>query len=364
MHLCEKLGVSMRTLSSLLAATLLWAGPASAQVVISEINFTPQSGTDDRWIELVNLGANRADLTNWALFYATKTPGMPGNYWWAFPAGTSLPSGGFLRVHWFEPIKSPNPTPATDIYTGTTLFHFLFGYGGEPLQRSGGALGLLSSTSNASMNDPAIYEDWVGWGSSGFRREGLAIANNRWLLNDFVRAPTGSESIALDYAQQAEPTPSSAFFLDSTPTPNGPNASGTLVRPYGTACAVGAINAPTMELLSPPVSGNAFFAVRVRGTNGTTRNELVTLAFAVGSQQGIVLPTPFFTCPIWLELQFNIFYSLPAAGGGQTFTDFPLPLTNVPPTPSSIFVQALVLLSPPSTTDHAGSAGLEVKVGG
>ena len=35
-----------------------------------------------------------------------------------------------LRVHWMVPVQ---PSTITDVYTGNTVFHFLYGFGAEEL---------------------------------------------------------------------------------------------------------------------------------------------------------------------------------------------------------------------------------------
>ena len=351
----------MRTLPAILTAAVLTAAAAPSQVVISEVNLTPQNTSDDHWVELVNLSATPADLSGWSLYYATRTPGLPGSYWWAFPVGTTLQSAGFLRVHWFEPIQSPT---STDIWTGNHHLNFLFGYGGEALQKTGGALGLLSSVSNARMNDPAIYRDWVAWGGSGFPREGLAIANNRWISGQFIPSPVNAESLALDYEKNFEPTLPEAFFPDATATPLAPNSPGALVRNYGAGCDVGSVNTPSIQIPSTPAAGNTAFEIVVTGTNGTTQNQLVMLVFGLQELPGIIIPTPIYTCPLWVDLSNSIIVSQPAAGSGAGETRFPLALTGVvTPVLGSFYVQGMLFLLPPTTTDHAGSAGVEFRIG-
>ena len=62
-----------------------------AQVVISEIMYNPpESGTDSlEYLELVNIGNNTVDLTDWSF-----SQGI--NY--TFVSGTSIPAGGYLVI--------------------------------------------------------------------------------------------------------------------------------------------------------------------------------------------------------------------------------------------------------------------------
>lgn len=351
---------AMNRPSTWLLSALLAIPSAAAQVVISEINFTPQDGNDDQWIELANLGSAPADLTGWAIYYATKTPDMPGTYWFAMPAGTVISSGGFLRVHWFVDRQPPT---ATDVYTGRHILNFLFGYGAEPLVQQRGALALLNSTRNQDQNSFGIYQDWVSWGDIGFRRQNLAEQANLWVPGTFAPAPVGAESLALDLTIQAEPTQSSSFFLDATPTPNAPNSEGVFVRKYGRNCGVGAVTAPTIDAVSRPVSGNPAFGVRITGTDGTVLRQNIAMLFGVTRTNGISLGDPIFTCPIWVGFDSLIFVISPAAGNGATSTLIPLSLADVPPIPERIFIQAWVLMSPLSPDDHGATGGIEIGIG-
>ena len=194
------------SLAGLAAAVGLLALPATSQVVISEINFSAQDANDDQWIEIANLGGGTAELNGWSLYLATSTPGVPGNYWFGFPQGTELAAGEILRVHWGAPIPEEDPGEL-EIYTGTALVNFMFGYGYEPLATQGGALGLLSTQNNQLMNTPAIIRDWVSWGGGGYAREDLAVQNGSWVEGTAVTPPQQLDSIAQNLALEPAPPP-------------------------------------------------------------------------------------------------------------------------------------------------------------
>src|SRR5689334_4110984 len=125
--------------SVLAALSLAAAVAAQSQVMaISEVNI----GSADQWIELQNLTATSQDISSWTLYLATSTLGMPQNYFFGFPAGTVVTANGFLRVHWLQTVPM-TPVP-NEVFTGTTVFNFLFGLGAEPLQTVS-ALGLFRS---------------------------------------------------------------------------------------------------------------------------------------------------------------------------------------------------------------------------
>lgn len=338
------------------AALALAATPTVAQVVITEIE--PRAG----WIEIQNRGLGVADLSSWSVHCTTPSSALPGEYWWAFPVGTTLPSGAFLRVHWFATWQLPT---ATELWTGTNNRNFLFGLGGEPLNGSEGSVALLATQRPESMAEPTYFQDWVTWGVAGRMRETYAIQAGLWLPGEALpRVPAGT-SLALGSDPTPEPTPPTEFFLDATPSPNQINQSGAAVRHYGYDCAVGAVNAPSLEVRGIPAVGNPDFGLRVHNTNAVL-GQSVLFVFGFTETSGIVLPLPSFTCPIWVDggLGPLLTVVLPATPG-QPFTDLPLPLSTMDPGAAgiSIYVQALLGRLPFTPLDHAASGGVAITFG-
>ncbi len=87
----------MLKLPTLLAAMAVL--PASAQVVINEVNTSNMTGLADSfnqyedWVELYNTTSAAVDLSGWYLSNKVNTPAK-----WAFPAGASIPANGHLVV--------------------------------------------------------------------------------------------------------------------------------------------------------------------------------------------------------------------------------------------------------------------------
>ncbi len=267
-----------------------------AQVVIHEINFSPQSSGDDQWIEIVNLGQSVQDISTWSIYQATKTASKPQNYWFGLPSGTTLESNAIMRVHWGAQITST--ANALDIQTGNNVKNFLFGLGWEALDPKGGALALLNTNLNANMNKASSFEDWVSWGASGFVRESLAIQAGLWKEDQFVKAPTAKESIALATFLQAEPTPPSAYFLDHTPTPSAGNHQGFFADTYGKeSCATGSAKKAQLWFEGVPAGGNDDFAFTIDNTRGPVYREQVVLLIngSVGGGQ------TFGGCPVHVK---------------------------------------------------------------
>src|SRR5690606_35833812 len=329
--------------------------PASAQVLISEINFTPHGPGDDRWIELVNLSPDAVSLEGWSLYHATATAGMPQTYWWGFPAGTAIPGHGYLRVHWFEAMQPATPT---DLWTGRSVHHFLFGLGGESLDPAAGALALLDSDASARMNDPAVFRDFVQWGRAGLRREALAVQRGLWTAGAHTVAPTHGESLALDYQRAPDPTPAGAWFLDPTPTPLGPNTGDSGVFGYGHPCVVGTFATPSLAAEGRPLAGSPTFALGVHGTEAT-KHQLVVLLLSPSRESGAVGSSPLMSCPLWVGVADAVALAVPATPGSNR-TRFALALTGIGPLPLPIHAQGFVLATPPSPWDHAATGGLEI----
>ena len=78
----------LRPLQSCLVLLLIqWV---SAEVVINEIHYNPPDNpVRQEFIELHNPGVDAADLSGWRLSGAVTYP---------FPAGTSIPAGGYLVI--------------------------------------------------------------------------------------------------------------------------------------------------------------------------------------------------------------------------------------------------------------------------
>lgn len=318
----------MRHLAAALTTCFLAAAPAAAQsnlLQINEVNYTT-NGAPDQWIEIANFSAAPFDLSNWSIYQATLTSGRPGNYWWGFPAGTTVPAAsngvpGFLRVFWLRSVTA-NVGP-NEINTGDQVFHFLFGLFAEPLARESGALALVDSQNNGDMNSASRYLDFVAWGTAAgtFRREDLAAQNGRWQFGARAAAPAVDQSLAFISFNLTEPSTPAMFFRDRTPSPGKFNHMGESLRPYGSNCVLGEGQPSSLTANSIPASGNADFAFVV--------DQVVPNQTIVGLLFGVELPNglPWFQtpCRIWIDP------ALPFVAVGLTAsTD---PFTYSPPSP-------------------------------
>lgn len=113
-------------------------------------------GEREPWIELINTGPLPVDLTGWALSDSYAAPGK-----WTFPAGTSIPAGGFLLV--FADNETAETTSA-ELHAG---FRLNATSGSVTLARPQGAqlavvdyldyTGLAANTSLASVPDGQAF---------------------------------------------------------------------------------------------------------------------------------------------------------------------------------------------------------------
>lgn len=265
------------------AVALLLCAPMALPAQTVLLNEVRADG-NGHWIELHNRGTSAVDLSQWSLHQCTATAGMPRNYWWPFPNGTTLAAGAFLRVHWFQAI--PGSVPPGEVYTGDTPYHFLFGLGAEPLAGTAGALGLLRSQANTMMNSSTVIEDWVSWGQSGFLRESLAVQAGVWNTARFAPAFGAAESLARNTPMVGTfPSREQEWFVDATPTPSSQNVSGVQVHSYGLACTATGnhlFGAPTLHTNSLPLIGNGQFGYTVDNTTGVF-GELMLLAFSAAA---------------------------------------------------------------------------------
>lgn len=288
-----------RPLAAVFAAAL-FVPAAKAQVVISEIQFA----TGGQWIELQNRGSTAVDLTGWSIYHATS--GVPGTHWYGLPAQTVLGAGAFLRVHWLAQLQ---PNTKTDIYTGTSNFHFLFGLYAVELDATRGALGLFDTQLNSQMNTASSIRDWVSWGTTGFAREGLAVQNGRWTQGSFAPAATGAPLPTLSYDYRADGVPSSAlnWFLDGSPTPNAPNFGKAAVTTIGTACPQPTRPGFAASLVAHgvPADGNQNFSIGLDRLLGSGEF-YVNLLMLQPDPQGVF---SFYDCPVYADVLTTFFVS-------------------------------------------------------
>ncbi|GAB4144309.1 MAG: hypothetical protein Fur0037_12050 [Planctomycetota bacterium] len=342
--------------------------PISAQghaVAITEI----MPGGQDPWIELWNSGAAPADLSAWTLYLATDTPFRPQTYFFGFPQGTVMPADSRLLVHWLAP-RPPQPAPG-EIWTGETVYHFLFGLGAEPLPAAAGALGLIRSQSNSLMNTASLFEDWVSWGRSGFARESTAVQAGIWTTGSAAPAiPPGSSLARVESAIGGPTAPALQWFADPTPTPLEANVPGSSLLVIGSPCVTNGnhlFGPPALVPVSYPVPGNQAFALRVENTSGLLFESVVLAFGAAAAPQGLpslLPPSPGSACPVLLD-PARLFAAqwFPAR---PLRTELPLGLGQVGPAAAGVrfLVQALVLDRSSSFPPYQGTSNaLEIRLG-
>jgi len=263
------------------AASALASCALSQTLLLNEV----RADAGGRWIELHNRGAHTVDLSQWTIFYASLTPNMPQTYWWPFPLGTTLAPNGYLRVHWFQAAPAGGAAPG-DLWTGNTPWNFLWGLGGEQLLGQRGALGLLRSQDPALMSSPNVVEDWLVWGQTGFSRELMATGAGLWSEGRFAPAIPAGQSLARDVdLVDSVAFEDQAWHLDTTPTPLATNQTGAVVQTYGVPCTLPGnhlLGGPLLGTSSPPLLGNAQFALTVDNTTGLF-GEFVLVGFSTGA---------------------------------------------------------------------------------
>jgi len=343
LHLTMKTTVH-HAIAALFATAALCGSDLSAQdVLLNEV----RADTGGRWIELHNRSAGTIDISSWSLHVASRTLGTPQNYWWAFPAGTTITGGGFLRVHWFQ--AAPASAMPNELYTGDTVWDFLFGLGGETLRADRGALGLFRSQLDTMMDTPSVVEDWVSWGDHDFSREQLAVANGRWTNGHQAPAIAAGTSLARDVTLFGLGLAhDELWFVDHTPTPLAPNQTGATVTSYGASCAVNGnhlLGEPLLRATSQPLLGNPQFGIALDRTTGIY-GEYVLVAWSAGAApagQPSVLPPANGGCAESIDTsQLLALWLLPTQ---VMTTGMPLSLATMPAglVGSELHAQALVI---------------------
>ncbi|MCR9246023.1 MAG: lamin tail domain-containing protein [bacterium] len=283
--------------TSLALAPSLCTGLCAQDVVLSEVRVDSTA----RWIEIHNRSAQPVDISEWSLYYATLTPLMPQNYWWPFPAGTTIAADEFIRVFWFS--NPPATVPPGDYYTGTSPYGYLFSLGGEPLNPHAGALALVTTQRAGEMATPSHFVDWVNWGDTGFAREDLAGINGVWNVGTFTPPIPPNYSIARNPGAIGNvPYRVDEWFVDSTPTPKASNIAGAEIESYGIACTVPGhhlVGQPLLRTRSMPLLGNRDFGYRVENTTGFFGEVMLFVYSAAPAPTGwrsIIPPLPGSTC--------------------------------------------------------------------
>src|SRR5262249_30049590 len=153
--------------------------------------------------------------------------GRPQTYWWPLPAGTTLAPGGYLLVHWYQ--DPPAAPPPNELWTGTSLWQFLFSLGGEPLPTRAGALAPLDSQQDALVNSASGFGGLVQYGGSGLPREALAVAAQLWTAGVALPAPAPGQLLARNPQLVGQLPPEQQWLLDGSPTPLGANVGPAAV---------------------------------------------------------------------------------------------------------------------------------------
>jgi len=187
----------------ILAAVAGWlsaiASPASlfAQVVISEVLFDSEGVDNGRQvIELTNRGDVPAEIGgHWLSFKPAA---------WRFPAGTSIPAGGFMLVH----VNRTGTNTASQLFTGTA--------GMRSLRRSD-AISLFSQN---LFSDPTKLLDFVEWGVPGQGGEDVAAEAGKWLPSDPIKVQDLREGSSI--ARRDTGQFSLAWCIDGSPSLGAP----------------------------------------------------------------------------------------------------------------------------------------------
>lgn len=338
----------------------------SPTVILSEIN----PASTGAWIELENLTATSQDISSWSIYQATKTPGMPHNYWFGFPPGTIIEAGGILRVHWLQPVPA-TPVPG-EVFTGETIYHFLFGYWAEPLDPNRGAIALLNTQQNALMNTPASFVDWVSWGEGNFVRENFAAQAGVWEEGRFVTAIAGQDSLArVPRSVGVQPQPERNWFHDASPTPGQPNGPGLAAATVGSPCTQAGnhlFGPPVLAGRSFPIAGNRDFGLTIDNTSGFL-GETAIVVFsgdtAPVGQPALLPPTAGPACPELLDYSLLIGFVFVSTGAGQTVLPFGFDVVPSALMGTRFVVQAVILDAFTAQPPYQGvTNGVDFLIGG
>lgn len=209
-------------------ALAIHAAPASAQVLITEVQANPPSTPDDEeWVEIQNIGAAAVDISGWSV---ADYSGANLARTYAFPAATSLNAGQVIivtRQAMAYATLSGFPAPAFELALGNddpTIPNLVPAPAGNAwaLGNGGDAVVLL----NAS----ATVVSAVNWGTnSTIPGTAAAAAPASQSLGRVANTGTSADwASAVDFAVLTTPTPGVGF---SGPVANPPSISSPTRAP-------------------------------------------------------------------------------------------------------------------------------------
>ncbi|MBK6684955.1 MAG: lamin tail domain-containing protein [Deltaproteobacteria bacterium] len=201
-------------------ALVVYAAPASAQVLITEVQANPPSTPDDEeWVEIQNIGAAAVDISGWAV---ADYSGANLARTYAFPAATSLNAGQVIivtRQATAYATISGFPAPAFELALGAddaAVPNLVPAAGGNAwaLGNGGDAVVLL--------NAGATVVSAVNWGSNTtIPGTAATAAGASQSLGRVANTGTAADwASAVDFAVLTTPTPGVGF---SGPVANPPS---------------------------------------------------------------------------------------------------------------------------------------------
>jgi hypothetical protein len=174
-----------RTLLFLALATLFHAPVADAEVLISEVMYDLESGSDTgrEWVEVFNAGAGAVTLIDWKLFEADTNHGIT-----AFSGGETLASGAYAVI-------ADNPTKFLADWPGFSglLFDSAFS-----LSNTGETIAIR--TPELATSDSVTYQS--SWGAGGNGHTLQRAASNSGIFTSGAPTP-GSGALAVSQSSDA-----------------------------------------------------------------------------------------------------------------------------------------------------------------
>lgn len=203
----------MKGVSAFVGALFLIPATAGAQVVISEIMYDLQVGSDSgrEWIEVFNASSNAIRLIDWRLYEANANHAIT-----AFAGGDELPSGSYAIIA-DSPSKFMDDWPS---YTGA-LFDSAFS-----LSNSGETIAIHTPAPEFRETDSIAFQST--WGAAG---DGNTLQRTSTETNAFAAAaPTpGTGTLALipglHYTPSVEEVASSQTSTTSSAAKSEPTPS-------------------------------------------------------------------------------------------------------------------------------------------
>ena len=193
------------------------------------------------YAELHNVSGTVQTLTGYSLQYGSSTGqfGASASNIYAFPAGTSIPAGGYLLIQLGAAGTAGAPLPVTpDLVTGNLTMSAASGK--IALANQAATLGCGATASPCTLPNAAII-DLVAWGASNNAEGGASVNNGSALVSTQggvrkLLGCTDTDNNNLDFDVVTAPVPRNSASTVNICGTSSPLLTATILADFGSVC--------------------------------------------------------------------------------------------------------------------------------